>query len=256
MYVLAKPTGRTAVANVPGKWLSKSSLILGGCLLMCGLQSTAWAEVIVVLDKDFQTDPPNFQINLQQTGDATASFAFGDVGGSRGLIFKGTYLTKQGVDVFEYANGILSPVVPTNADYHIYPSETDGIRSISVTMDAIVDGLPSDNAASLGSMGIGLQLWQVKNGQWEVYQISQVISNKTWQEIGWSNLTAESFIRQDSTKPDFSANAGPIVFGFFVGIGYKWISGLGQVVSTSARVDNWKVEADVGLTIFKDGFEN
>ncbi len=234
MHLSAKPANRTAISKKPGKWLSKSRLILSGCLLITCLLSTAYAEVIVVLDEDFETDPPNFQISLQQTGDATASFEFGDVGTSRGLIFKGTYLTEVDDDIYEFAHGILSPVAPTPADYHLDPSETDGIVSISVSMDAIVDGLPSDNENSQGGMGVGLLLWQWKNNQWDVYQINQLITNTTWQEIGWSNLTAEDFMRQDGTKPDFSSTAQPMVFGLVVGIGYRWISGDAIFISTSA----------------------
>jgi len=62
-------------------------------------------------------------------------------------------------------------------------------------------------------------------------------------------------MRDNGTKPDFSPTAQPIMFAFFVGIGYKWVSGYGQFISTSARVDNWRMEADVGLTIYEDGFE-
>lgn len=223
---------------------------------MACLVSPAHADVIVVLDEDFETDPPNFQINLQEIGeDATASFEFGDVGTSRGLIFIGTYLLKVDVDIFEYANGILSPVLPTPASYHLYPSQTDGIVSISMSIDAIVEGLPSDNGNSEGVMGIGFQLYQLTDGQLNVYQIAQIIDYTTWHEVGWTNLTAEDFVGQGNSMPDFSPTAGPIAFGFFVGLGYKWLSGPETFISTSTRVDNWKVEADVGVTVFKNGFE-
>lgn len=235
--------------------LSKSRLVLIGCLLFACLAGTAYADVITVLDHDFETDPPNFEIQLQETGDATASFEFGDIGGSRGMIFKGTYLTKEGVDVFEYANGVLSPLVPTHADYHLYPDETDGIYSITVSIDAILEGLPGDDGGSDAGMGFTLRLWQLKNGMWDKYRISQLFQNRNWASIGWANLTAEDFQREDGTMPDFSATAAPMVFSFFVGIGYKWVSGPGRAFQTSARVDNWKVEADVGLTLFKDSFE-
>lgn len=226
------------------------------CLLYCGLWSTAHAEDIEVFNFDFETDPPNFVISLQTTGDATGSLEYGDIGGSRGMIYKGTFQTKPGVTEFEFANGLYSPMPPTFDDFHLYPAETDGIYSISVFIDTIVDGLPTDNENSLGGMGFFFQLWQVKDGLWDVYELLQEFSNKDWDEISFVDLKAEDFMRQDGTMPDFSPTAQPISFGFAIGIGYRWLSGdQGQFISTSARVDNWKVIADVGQTTFEDGFE-
>ena len=255
MHLFTSINVRSGISTRLGKRLSNSKLILGGCLLFFCLLGTAHAEKIVVLDEGFETDPPNFQIGTQQTGDAVATFAFGDTGISRGLIFTGSYLTKENVDVFEFANGILNPVVPTFEDYHLYPKETDGVASVSVSIDAIVEGLPSDNGNSNGVIAFIFQLWQPEGGLWQIYQVDQTFTNKTWESIGWINLTAEDFEREDGKMPDFSPTAEPIVFGFFTGIGYKWVSGPGQVITTSARLDNWKVEADVGLTVFEDGFE-
>jgi hypothetical protein len=227
-----------------------SCLLLFACLF-----NTANAEILEVLNLDFETAPPNFQTAEEQQGDATASFEFDDVGNSGGLIFKGTYLTKDGVDMFENALGVLNPIVSTTEDFHLYPSETDGVSTISTSMDVILEGLTGDSELDIAAMVFGLQLWQVKDGQWDVFQVRQVFTNKTWVNIGWPELTAEDFLREDGAIPDFSATAEPIVFAFFVGVGYKWVSGSGQAVETSARVDNWKVEADVGLTIFGDSFD-
>lgn len=256
MFLSEEPTKQAGSASGPRSWPAKPGVTIVSSVLLTALLNTAQAEVIEVFDHDFETDPPNFQIFVQQTGDATGTFGYGDVGGSRGLIFVGTYQVKVGVTEFEYANGILSPLVPTYNDYHLYPDQVDGIRSISVSIDTILEGLPSDNGNGLGAMGLGLQLWQVKDAQWDIYEISKTFSNTTWAEAGWTDLTAEDFMRPNGTKPDFSATAAPIAFGMFVGIGYRWISGGPQFVSTSARVDNWRIEANVGLSLFKDGFED
>jgi hypothetical protein len=256
MFLSEEPTKQAGSVSGPGNWLAKPGLAVAGIVLLTALLNTAQAEVIEVFDHDFEIDPPNFQVSVQEIGeDATGSFMYGDVGGSRGLIFIGTYLTKVDVPEFEYANGVLSPLVPTFNDYHLYPAEVDGIRSISVSIDTILEGLPSDNGNGLGAMGLGLQLWQVKDGQWDIYEITQTFTNTTWEEAGWTGLTAEDFMRENGTKPDFSPTAAPIAFGLFVGIGYRWVSGGALFISTSARVDNWRIEADVGLSIFSDGFE-
>jgi len=205
-----------------------------------------------VLEENFELDPVNFSLTVEQTGDATAMVEYTD-GRFKRSEFIGTWLTKENVEEFEFANGAMTPQVPTFEDFDIYPQDMGGLGKIDVSMDALFAGLPGDMPSeSIDFMGLVFSFGKQKKG----LGTSSKRSKHTAANNG-AGLAGPRYargIRDDGSMPDFSAGAEPMVLGFFTSLGVRWVSGPGQMVQLSNRIDNLLVEVTPD-PIFSDEFE-
>lgn len=231
----------------------KATLCLKLCVLAFALSSTVlYAGSVQVIDEDFEDPFTGFTTSTWVVGDATASFDVGDVGGSKGLIFGGTWNVVDSGEVT--SAGALNPLYPPDLPYQIDPSNYDGFRRIDYTADVVLNGYAGDDVPN---SFVQLLIFQKQdNGQIVAFtQISGLPSlvNTSWQNIQIS-ATREDMSAFDGSKPDFGPNANPMSFGLLMGGSYTDNDFVGQNQG-HLRLDNWTVTVIYPDLLMKDGFE-
>ncbi len=101
-------------------------------------------------------------------------------------------------------------------DWSYDPAVSGPIDHIDMAMDRIVFDI-TVNGTSISSGGVGHLFRLYQNGAFFVASDPPVFTNRTWQTISLTGLTANDFVNTlgaGQTHPDFSENGGVITFGF------------------------------------------
>ncbi len=172
------------------------------------MAASALAQSVTISDTEFN-DADWTMIVTRQVGTATVS-AFQQTAGGNPGSFR-----------FIFHDMKIAPDALT--DYHFLidpqrmydPAATGAITSIDFSLDDIIT-YSSLNGVPLTNNVKGQAFALMQDGK--IYYLSGhdfTFSNRTWQTISATALTAGDFVGPGGTHPDFSANGKPISFGLF-----------------------------------------
>jgi len=206
-----------------------------------------------VVNEDFENPFVGYSLSTFTSENATASIELGDVAGSQGLVYGGTWSIAPGE--FEFSSGLLVPETPSPQDFQFDPSSVDGIVSVTYSVDAILNGFPDDD---VGNLFVVLVIYQLNDqGGLEVFSQSQVrttIDSETLINVE-TQLRREDFLRGDDMMPDFSPDALPMSFGLQLGALFDAQEFVGDLQG-HLRVDNWTVTVEFPDRVFEDRYED
>jgi len=213
------------------------------------------AATIPVINEDFEAPFTGFTLQQYSTANATASIALGDVSGSTGLVFGGSWTVAPDPNPGESATGYIEPNLPTAQIHHLNPAEHEGITRVDYSADVILNGLQGD---TLGNLFMQLLIYQqLPDLSFRIYaQIAVItkIENTTLQNVQVS-LKREDFQDFEGKHPDFSPTANPLSFGLQLGAYFDYTAFTGTE-SGHLRADNWVVSVEAPDRLLKDGFED
>lgn len=207
---------------------------------------------VVLIDDALETLPVGYTLSEFTSANATASMQIGDVGGSNGLIFDGTWNVPAGGQ--EFAVGSMAPVIATPGDFQLDPAAVDGVAAVRWMLDAAV----ISSTMVPPEQGIFAQL--------VVFQQQPDGSVLAFADAGnfipaggsetLDRVLVESEFGLPGQHPDFRAVGRPLSFGLQFGASYPRTTQPGAFfVDGRMTGDNWQVEILGGAGIFNDGFE-
>lgn len=213
----------------------------------------AMAGEILVIDENLDALPPGYQLLTAASPNATAAVQIGDLGGSTGLIFDGSWDVPAGGTEFSVA--ALAPIVSTLDDLQLDPREIGGIASIQWTLDLEVI---SDTMIA-PEQGIFAQLFIVQeqsDGTTAAFAEAGGNFVQVGQSIALDVTRTESDFGTPGLRPDFSPMGRRISFALQVGAQYpRDINPQAFFVDGRMTADNWTVTVKDAVGVFKNGFE-
>jgi len=221
------------------------------CLIVAS--STAMAGETLVIDEDLDTLPTGYQLLSGASANATADIQIGNIGGSNGLIFDGSWDVPANGE--EFAVGALSPIVVTLDDLLLDPREIGGIVSVRWTLDAEVI---SDTMVA-PEQGIFAQLFVLQE-QADGFVVSFGETGGNFVQVGDSvalDVTlGEADFGAPGARPDFSPMGRRLSFALQLGAQYpRDTTPDAFFVDGRMTADNWTVTVTDGADVFKNGFE-
>ncbi len=233
--------------------MSKSgAFLLSMVAATLGFVNAQAAEVILLIDEELEALPAGYSLSEFASANATAEIQVGDIGGSNGLIFDASWnVPASGVEV---AIGAMIPVIPTHADFQLYPIDIGGFSEIRWMLDLEV----ISSTMTPPEQGIFAQL--VVHQQQPNGSVLAFADQGNFIQAGESKVldvvTTETDFGQPGANPDFSANGRPISFGLQFGATYPRVTNPEAFfVDGRMTADNWRVEI-TRAGIFSDRFES
>lgn len=220
-------------------------------LLLCG---TAAANEVLVIDDNLDVLPEGYVLVTNSSANATATVQIGDIGGSNGLIFDGTWTVAP--NTREFAVGGLAPSIPTPDDFQLDPADVDGIVSIRWMLDLEVISdtmVPPDQG-----LFAQLVVFQLQPD----FTVSAFLDDGSFVQGGETRTLDVTAVATDfgppGQHPDFSPEGLPISFALQLGAAYpRDLLPDAFFVDGRMTADNWKVEVTGGAGgVFKNGFED
>lgn len=221
------------------------------CLLLNS--SLAMAGTMMVIDESLDSLPPGYQFATAASPNATAAISIGDIGGSNGVIFDGSWdVPASGT---EFAVGSVSPIVQTLEDLQLDPREIGGIASIHWTLDTEV----ISTTMVAPEQGIFAQLFVIQE-QSDGTLVGFGETGGNFVEVGESlslDITLmESDFGSPGARPDFSPLGLRISFALQLGAQYpRDVQPDAFFVDGRMTAVNWTVSVTDSGGVFKDGFE-
>mgnify|MGYP006294887339 CR=1 FL=1 len=208
----------------------------------------------VVVDENFEDPFGGYTLQPFNSDNATASIVLADVVGSQGVLFQGTWNIAAGQT--EFSSGLVIPTSPTAQSSDLDPSESDGIVSVSYSIDALLNGFIGDDVANLFAV---LLIYQLDDqGVVQAFtqtQVQTLIDNLDVERVE-TKLDRQDFLRAaDGALPDFGPEGGPMSFGIQLGALFDDTVFTGNRQG-SLRIDNFGVEVEFPDVILRDRFEN
>ncbi|MEE4638201.1 MAG: hypothetical protein V2J42_05630 [Wenzhouxiangella sp.] len=231
-------------------------------LLIAGLAASAHASErldeplglnsVEVVNEDFENPFDGYNLSVFASDNATASIELGDVAGSQGLVYSGTWSIPPGG--FEFSSGLAVPEISSPASFQFDPSSVDGIVSVTYSIDAILNGFSGDDIGNLFAVLLIYQ--QNDEGGVEAFtqtQVQTMVDSETLTNVE-TQLRREDFLRSDGKLPDFSPDGRPMSFGLQLGALFDAQTFVGDRQG-HLRVDNWSVAVEFPDRVFQDRFE-
>lgn len=218
------------------------------------LATAATAGDLLLIDDNLDTLPTGYFLITNSSENATADIQIGDIGGSNGLIFDGSWNVPA--SGFEFAIGAMVPMIPTVADFQLVPAQVDGIAAIRWMLDLEVISAtmtPPQQGIFAHLLVFQLQPDGTVMGFIDGGNFIQTGEAKTIDVVAIET----DFVQADGLHPDFAALARPMSFGLQLSAGYprKTVPDA-FFVDGRMTADNWKVEIAGGAGFFSDGFES
>jgi len=210
------------------------------------------ADIIQVVDEDFNEPLNAFFLSPFASENATAGITLGDVAGSQGVIYTGTWQISP--ETTEFSSGLVAPLFPPNTDFQFDPREVDGVAAVSYTVDAVLNGFPGD---SLNNLFLVLVIYQQnEEGLIDVFSqrgVTTSVENTTLQSVT-VDLAINDFEDFNGNPPDVGPDGRPFSFGIQLGAQFddQTFTGFEQ---GHLSIDNWEVFVEVPDRIFQDRFE-
>lgn len=210
---------------------------------------------LLLIDDDLDVLPAGYTLVEQASANATAQMQIGDIGGSNGLIFDGSWDVPQNGQ--ESAVGGLVPVIPTPADFQLDPADVDGIAGIRWTLDLEV--ISATMMPPIQGIFAQLVVYQEQsNGT--VMAFADDATNGNFIEAGQSKMLDVVLVESDfgspGNRPDFRAIGRSMSFGLQFGAVYpRTINPDPFFVDGRMTGDNWTIEIIGGAGYLDDGFE-
>lgn len=229
---------------------------LGLLAFMLQLSMSAHAGDLTLISDNLDVLPPGYALVEQATENATADMQIGDIGGSNGLIFDGTWDVPAGGQ--ESALGAMSPVIPTPADFQLDPADVDGIAGVRWTLDLAV--ISDTMVPPIQGIFAQLVVFQ-EQSDGTVLGFADDATNGNFIEAGQSKaldvILVESDFGSPGNRPDFSSLGRPLSFGLQFGATYpRTINPDAFFVDGRMIGDNWVIEIIGGAGYLNDGFED
>jgi hypothetical protein len=224
-------------------------LLLGFALWLFGMN--VQADIVEVINEGFDEPVTDYYLYTNITGDATATIEFGDVNGSNGPIFGGTWTIEAGTTAS--AGGIVAPQTPPNAPFQFDVKAHEGISAIQYSADVKLNGFSGDD---LGNLFIQLLIFQnYPDGSLTIYtQTTTTMILPATTEVDVTLLRTD-FLDYLGNHPDLSPDASPISFGLLLGALFNDTAFIGTKQG-HLSADNLIVNVTVPDLLFEDGYEN
>lgn len=220
-------------------------------LLLLAAPAVCLAETIQILDENFDGPLTTFTLATNASANATANISLGDVAGSQGIVYMGTWQISPGM--VEFSSGTLFPQFPPLTDYQLDPGDVDGITAVSYSIDAVLNGFPGDSISNLFTVLVIFQ--RGDDGQIDVFShrgIRTSITNTTLETVT-VDLAVDDFEDVGGRAPNLGPDGGPISFGIQLGALFDSDAFTG-FEQGHLSIDNWQVSVEVPDRVFEDRF--